>query len=163
MFLIQDQREKHNKHNNIENYCKEIGLLIVRKRLNVGDYRLANYDENGGIVFLNNIAVDVKGGGLLELANDLYRDKKQFNKKYKKCYFDKVNLIILIEENNIKTIKDVLIWRDGKTDINGRFLYQLIQDIKISYGVKFFVCRKKSVGSVLINLLKGIEQELVKI
>ncbi len=155
MILIQDQREKRGKHDNIEHYCRKISLPIIRKRLDVGDYMLADYDSNGGIVFRGNISVDIKGGGLLELANDLYRDKKQFNKKYKKCYYNNIHLIVLIEENNIKSIDDLIEWKDERTRITGRYIYDLMKTLELSYGVKFVFCEKSKCGEKLIKILIG--------
>jgi hypothetical protein len=85
MLIIQDQREKHGHHNNIEEYCKQHDIPIIRKRLEVGDYMLGTI-ENGRVKPIGKRSVDVKSLGASELAKDLYQDKKSFNKKYKKCY-----------------------------------------------------------------------------
>ena len=70
MILIQDSREKTGKHKNIENYCKENNITLTRKKLDVGDYMFP----------CGKISVDIKQD-LEEIANDLYKDKKAFNKK----------------------------------------------------------------------------------
>lgn len=155
LILVQDCREKFGKHQNIENHCKKIGLPIVRKRLNVGDYRLAEIDDKGKITFINNISVDVKGvGGLEELANDLYRDKLEFNKKYKKCWQDKIKLIVLVEEP-IKSLNELVNWRSKHGKISGRFLLELMNTVRISYFVDFRFCDKQDVGKTVISLLQA--------
>jgi ERCC4-type nuclease len=152
--MVQDAREKRNYHNNIEDYCKKINLPIIRKRLEVGDYRLADIDENGNIEFINNISVDVKGvGGLEELANDLFRDSKELNKKYKKCYHNKIKLIVLTEEP-IKDIEELKEWKSKHSKINGRFLLNMIHTIQISYGIRFIFCNPQDTGAKILELLK---------
>lgn len=160
LIMVQDAREKKSHHNNVEGYCKKLGIPIIRKMLNVGDYRLANLDGNGNIAYLNNIAVDVKGSGkgsdcgLLELANDLYRDKQSFNRKYRKCLKDKVKLIVLVEQE-VKSLRELVSWKSTYTKITGRELLNMIETIRVSYGVDFRFCDKKNVGESVIALLQG--------
>lgn len=155
LIMVQDAREKQGKHNNITSYCAKIGLPIVRKILNVGDYRLAEMDEKGNITFINNVSVDVKGvGGLDELANDLYRDKQAFNKKYKKCLQDGIKLIVLVEEP-IKSLNELVAWKSKHGKISGRYLLDLINTVRLSYGVEFRFVEKKNVGSEIISLLQA--------
>lgn len=143
MILYQDQREKHGHHCGIEDYCREHNITIIRKRLNVGDYMFPD----------GKIAVDTKQD-LAELANDLYRDKLQFNRKYKKCLTDGIKLIVLVEEN-VQSLKDIVRWKSQHGKINGRMLLDLMQTIRFSYGVDFKFCDKKNVGESIIKLLKG--------
>lgn len=160
IIMVQDAREKKSHHNNIENYCKKLGIPIIRKMLNVGDYRLATLDENGNINYLNNIAVDVKGSGkgsdcgLLELANDLYRDKQSFCKKYRKCLKDKIKLIVLVEQE-VKSLRELVSWKSKYTKITGRELLNMIETVHLSYSVDFKFCDKKNVGENIIALLNG--------
>lgn len=154
LIMVQDAREKKNKHCNIEKYCNDNNIPIIRKRLNVGDYRLATISDNGRLKFINQVSVDTKGGGLLELANDLYRDKLEFNKKYKKCYQDKIKLIVLVEQP-IKTLKDLLEWKSPHTRISGRQLLEMIHTLKVSYQIEFKFCDPKDTGQTVISLLRG--------
>lgn len=157
LVLVQDVREKVGKHNEITNYCQKINLPIVRKILNVGDYRLAEMDEKGNIAFINNISVDIKssgGNGLQELASDLYRDKLAFNKKYRKSWQDGVKLIVLVAEE-VKSLNDIVKWKNPHGKVSGRMLLDLMQTVQRSYGVDFKFCRKEEVGQAIIQLLKG--------
>lgn len=143
MILYQDQREKRGHHNSVENYCREHNITIIRKRLNVGDYMFPD----------GKIAVDTKQD-LAELANDLYRDKLAFNKKYKKCLQDGIKLIVLVEEN-VKSLKDIVNWRNLHGKVSGRMLLDLMQTVRVSYGCEFKFCDKKNVGENIIALLNG--------
>ena len=141
MILIQDCREKHGHHSEIENYCREHNITIIRKRLNVGDYMFPD----------GKIAVDTKQD-LAELANDVYRDKLAFNKKYKKCLQDGIKLIVLVEEN-VQSLNDIVRWKPKFGKVNGRYLLDLINILKLSYGIEFRFCEKSQVGKVLLQLL----------
>ncbi len=152
--LIQDAREKHNHHNNIENYCREHDIRIVRKVLNVGDYCLAYVDDTGQILLKGKISVDVKAGGLQELVSDLQRDRRQFDKKYSKCYKDGVQLFVLVEEP-IKTLNDLVSWKAAYSKLTGRELLDYIHKVKVSYGVRFVFCDKKDTAETLMRILRG--------
>lgn len=143
MILIQDCREKHGHHNSIQHYCREHNITIIRKRLNVGDYMFPD----------GKIAVDTKQD-LAELANDLYRDKLAFNKKYKKCLQDGIRLIVLVEEN-VQSLNDIVKWKPKFGKVNGRMLLDLMQTVSLSYGCEFKFADKKNVGSAIISLLNG--------
>lgn len=159
MLIIQDQREKHGHHNNIEEYCKQHDIPIIRKRLEVGDYMLGTI-ENGQAKPIGNRSVDVKGvGGLSELASDLYRDKLAFNKKYKKCYEQGIELYVLVEQE-ITSLSEIVAWKSKHTKVNGRMLLDMIDRVRKSYGVKFVFCRKENVAQTIINIL--CESEKVK-
>lgn len=158
MLIIQDQREKHGHHNNIEEYCKQHDIPIIRKRLEVGDYMLGTI-ENGRVKPIGKRSVDVKSLGASELAKDLYQDKKSFNKKYKKCYEQGIELYVLVEQE-IKSLNDILSWSSPHSKISGKMLYDMIDRVRKSYGVKFVFCRKENVAQTIINIL--CESEKVK-
>lgn len=157
MLIIQDQRERHGHHNNIENYCKEHDIPIIRKRLEVGDYMLGTI-ENGRVKPIGKRSVDVKSLGASELAKDLYQDKKSFNKKYKKCYEQGIELYVLVEQE-IKSLTDILSWSSPHSKISGKMLYDMIDRVRKSYGVKFVFCRKENVAQTIINILCEREKE----
>ena len=151
MLIIQDQREKKGHHNNIEEYCKQHDIPIIRKRLEVGDYMLGTI-ENGRVKPIGKRAVDVKSGLLAELSSDLYRDKVNFNRKYRKCYELGIELYVLVEQE-IKCLSDILSWSSPHSKVNGRMLYDMIDRVRKSYGVKFVFCRKENVAQTIINIL----------
>ena len=157
MLIIQDQRERHGHHNNIENYCKEHDIPIIRKRLEVGDYMLGTI-ENGRVKPIGKRSVDVKSLGASELAKDLYQDKKSFNKKYKKCYEQGIELYVLVEQE-ITSLNDILSWSSPHSKISGKMLYDMIDRVRKSYGVKFVFCRKENVAQTIINILCESEKE----
>ncbi len=153
MLIIQDQRERHGHHNNIENYCKQHDIPIIRKRLEVGDYMLGTI-ENGRVKPIGKRSVDVKSGALEETAKDLYQDKVNFNRKYRKCYEQGIELYVLVEQE-IKSLNDILSWSSPHSKISGKMLYDMIDRVRKSYGVKFVFCRKENVAQTIIKILQG--------
>lgn len=141
MILLQDCREKRGKHLNIEKYCEQNNIRIQRVRLNVGDYMFPN----------GKVSVDIKQN-LGELASDLHRDRLEFNKKYKKCYHDKIKLIVLVEQP-ITKMSEILSWKSKHSRISGKYLFDMMYDLKLSYGVEFKFCSKKETAKTIIELL----------
>ena len=158
MLIIQDQREKRGHHLAIEQYCKTHEIPLIRKRLEVGDYMLGEI-KCGKVVPIGKRSVDTKSGLLDELAKDLYQDKKSFNKKYKKCLDNGIELYVLVEQE-ITSLNDILSWSSPHSKISGKMLYDMIDRVRKSYGVKFVFCKKENVAQTIINIL--CESEKVK-
>lgn len=114
--------------------------------------------ENGRFVQIGSRSVDTKAH-LLETAMDLYRDKVAFNKKYKKCLDNGIELYVLVEQE-ITSLNDILSWSSPHSKISGKMLYDMIDRVRKSYGVKFVFCRKENVAQTIINIL--CEREKVK-
>lgn len=152
MLIIQDCREKRGHHLAIEKYCKEHEIPLIRKRLEVGDYMLGEI-KCGKVVPIGKRSIDTKQD-LAELSSDLYRDKTEFNKKYRKCYEQGIELYVLVEQE-IKSINDILSWSSPHSKISGKMLYDMIDRVRKSYGVKFVFCRKENVAQTIINILTG--------
>ena len=150
MLIIQDQREKRGHHNLIEQYCKDHEIPLMRKRLEVGDYMLGEI-KCGKVVPIGKRSIDTKQD-LAELSSDLYRDKTEFNKKYRKCYENGIELYVLVEQE-IKSLTDILSWSSPHSKISGKMLYDMIDRVRKSYGVKFVFCRKENVAQTIINIL----------
>lgn len=150
MLIIQDFREKCGHHLAIEKYCKEHEIPLIRKRLEVGDYMLGEI-KCGKVVPIGKRSIDTKQD-LAELSSDLYHDKKEFNKKYRKCYEQGIELYVLVEQE-ITSLNDILSWSSPHSKISGKMLYDMIDRVRKSYGVKFVFCRKENVAQTIINIL----------
>ena len=156
MIIIQDFREKHGFHEGIEKYCKYNNIQVHRMKLEVGDYMLGTF-ENGKYKPIGNRSVDCKQD-LSELASDLYKDKIAFNKKYRKCYDNKIQLYVLVEEE-VKTLRDIVTWSSPHTRVNGRLLLDMIDRLRKSYGVKFVFCPKSRTAQNIIRILTNEKGE----
>ena len=150
MIIIQDFREKHGHHAEIEQYCKDNSILLYRMKLEVGDYMLGTF-ENGKFAPFGKVSIDTKQD-LAELATDLYKDKIAFNKKYRKCYDNGIQLYVLVEQE-VKTLRDIVTWSSPHTRVNGRLLLDMIDRLRKSYGVKFVFCPKNQTALNIIKIL----------
>jgi hypothetical protein len=111
----------------------------------------------GKVVPIGKRSIDTKQD-LAELSSDLYRDKTEFNKKYRKCYEQGIELYVLVEQE-IKSLNDILSWSSPHSKISGRMLYDMIDRVRKSYGVKFVFCKKEDVGRMVVNILCESEKE----
>ena len=150
MIIIQDFREKHGHHNEIFEYCKANNILLYRMKLEVGDYMLGTF-ENGKYTPMGSRSIDTKQD-LAELATDLYKDKIAFNKKYRKCYDNGIQLYVLVEQE-VKTLRDIVKWSSPHTRVNGRLLLDMIDRLRKSYGVRFVFCPKNQTADNIIKIL----------
>lgn len=142
MILYEDTRQKKGQHDNIAHYCKKNNITIEQKCLQVGDYMFPD----------GKVAVDTKAS-IEELASDLYQDKKNCHKKYKKGVKAKIRLVVLIEEP-IKSFVELSKWRSIHSKMTGRYLLDLMDEVEFSFRVKFYFCDKKQTGEMIIDLLE---------
>lgn len=152
MVLIEDTRNQPGKHKNIEAYCRQAGIEIVRSKLLVGDYMLAGEGSGG-------ISVDTKYG-VSELATDIFHQHERFRGECEMAQKCGIRLIVLTEETlpggRLDNWQSPL-GRDGKPKF--RFdpgkLRKSMLTMQDKYGVIFRFCDGRSTGKVLIEYLKG--------
>lgn len=150
MILIEDTRQKRNKHSNIHNYCKQVGVEIYPLCLQVGDYMLG-CRENGEIKPCGSVSIDTKVD-LVEMVNDTIQDELSLNKKYRKCYEQGIKLFVLIEQP-FKSLKDIIGWKNPHGKINGRKLYDKLFRLQLMYGITFTFCSREETGKRIIEIL----------
>lgn len=156
MIIIQDFREKRGHHNGIEGHCQRNNILMYRMKLEVGDYMLGTFSENK-YKPIGTRSVDTKQD-IHELASDLYKDKCAFNKKYRKCFDNKIELYVLVEEP-IQSLSDIVNWTSPHTKVNGRMLLDMMDRLRKSYGVKFVFCDKSCTAETIIKILTKESEE----
>ena len=145
MTIIEDTRNKLDKHLNVKEYCDRHEIELVRAKLDVGDYQLP-----GG-----KIAIDTKRN-LSELATNLLNrsDRSRFWKEVRRAREQGLRLIVLCEHGGrIKAIKDVASWHSPYSTVSGRALMEEIYRCHISYGVEFLFCSRRSTGRRIVELL----------
>lgn len=156
MVILEDTRNQIGKHRNIKQQLAMLGHQVVRSKLYVGDYQLANSGK---------VVVDTKKD-MLELAMDICRDHVRFRKECEKALEAGIKLIILTEEElpmgglaNWKSPR----WRtDGRghkagdpiSQVQPETLYKAIHTMASRYGVDFRFCRRNETGKVMMELLE---------
>lgn len=159
MILYEDSRQQDGKHKNIHKYCKEMGITIVRQKLEVGDYMLN--PTNG------KISVDSKMD-LLELCKDVMSpDHRRFRAECQRAMDMGIQLIILVEEYppfGLVDLWEVPIWKssnkwhkygDPVTMVDPKTLRKALETMTRRYGVKFRYCTRKQTPSRVIKYLRG--------
>ena len=150
MVLLEDTRQKPGTHKNIEAYCKQQGIEIIRTKLLVGDYQISNRGD---------ISVDTKSG-VLELAMDIFRSHERFRNECITAQRCKIQLIILTEEvlpgGRLENWQPPLD-RNGKprSKFDPAILKKAMLTMQDRYDVIFRFCDGRSTGKVLLEYLKG--------
>ena len=161
MTLLEDSRQQKGKHKNIELYCKQAGIRLVRTKLLVGDYMLAGGAENGLVTsgIKGDIACDSKMG-LPEVASNCFQEHERFRAECQLAKDLGIKLIILIEE--VPPGGEVRNWvspldRYGKAKykFNPETLQKVMETMTDRYDVQFRFCDGRSTGKHLIEYLKG--------
>jgi len=156
LTLLEDSRQQKGKHKNIEAYCRQAGINIVRTKLLVGDYMLSG-PGYGGIK--GDISCDSKMG-IPEIASNCLQEHLRFREECIRAQQLGIRLVILIEE--VPPGGDVAQWH-SPLDRYGRPKYQfnpvtlkkVMETMTERYGVQFRFCDGRSTGKVLIEYLKG--------
>ena len=94
MVLLEDTRQQPGKHKNVEAYCRQAGIEIIRTKLLTGDYMLSGA-EFGGIK--GDVAADSKMG-VGELASCVFQDHERFRDELIRAQRCGIRLYILTEE-----------------------------------------------------------------
>jgi hypothetical protein len=152
MVLLEDTRNQPGKHKNIEAYCKQQGIEIVRTKLLVGDYMLTGAGSGG-------ISVDTKYG-VSEIAYDVFHQHDRWRAEMELAQKCGIQLIVLIEE--VLPYGRLDLWRSpiGKDGLpmhkfDPAILRKALITMQDKYGCKFRFCDGRSTGKILIEYLKG--------
>lgn len=147
MTLLEDTRNKIDKHENVKRYCEKHGIEIIRQKLDVGDYMLP-----GG-----KIAIDTKSG-ILECSMNLMNrsDSSRFWREVRRAHDQGIKLVILVESGRaVKTINDVVLWKSKYSGVSGRHLIDEMIRCEMAYGVVWRFCDRRSTGRKIVEILTG--------
>ena len=150
MILLEDVRNKPGKHKNIWAYCEQQGIEIIRTKLLVGDYQIANKGD---------IVIDTKYG-VPEIAMDVFQDHERFRNECERAKKCGIKLIVLVEETLPEGRLDkwkIPLDRYGKPrhKFDPAVLRKVLITMQDKYQVSFRFCDGRSTGKQLIEYLKG--------
>lgn len=149
MVIIEDSRQKAQKHELKHDYFASEGIEVVRTKLPFGDYALW-----GSIT-----SVDTKAD-VEEIAQNIGAEHKRFMEEVKLSIKLGGRLIFLIENTHgYKCIEDVNAWVNPnmhKTarSMEGPRLAKAMATITDRYGVRFEFCSPEEAGKRVIELLE---------
>ena len=155
MIIIEDTRNQPGKHKNINAYMEKCGHKVVRSKMLVGDYQLANDGS---------IAIDTKSG-VMELIADIYHQHERFRRECELAKDAGIQLIILTEEvlpdGRLDKWKPP-VWKsttahhkagEPRTKADPARLRKAMYTMQEKYGVKFRFCDARSTGKKIIEYL----------
>lgn len=155
MVIIEDTRNQPGKHKNINTYMERCGHRVIRSKMLVGDYQLANDGR---------VAIDTKSG-VLELIADIYHQHERFRRECELARDAGIQLIILTEEilpdGRLDKWKSP-VWKsttkyhkagEPMTKADPARLRKAMYTMQERYGVKFRFCDGRSTGKAIIDLL----------
>lgn len=167
MILIEDTRNQVGKHKNVEAYCKRMGIEIVRKKLDVGDYMLIPDEEEQESNHYPAISIDTKENILELCKNVMSSDHRRFKALCVRAQEMGIQLIVLIEE--MPPFGRLDMWEvprfrntdrfhkygDPMTLVDPASLRRACITMQQKYGVKFRFCTRKQSPARIIKYLKG--------
>ena len=153
MIIIEDTRNQIGKHKAENAYFEKHGIKVVRSKLLVGDYQVANKSS---------ISVDTKDN-ILELFSDLGVDHKRFSRECSLASEAGIKLYILTEElpdGGIVKWKSPVFHKTKKpmTRMNPATAMKIMQTMTEKYGTQFCFCKKADSGRVILKLLSEEEK-----
>lgn len=157
MVIIEDSRQQIGKHQNVHQYMERAGITLVRSKLLVGDYAIANDTR---------VSVDTKSG-VPELMSDMWQQHRRFRDECELAQDSGIRLYILVEEQlpggrldrwQSPTYKS---WskhhRIGEPMFKGdpAKLRKALMTMTERYGVQFRFCGRDETGERIVQYLTG--------
>lgn len=150
MVIIEDTRQKLDKHDIKHDAFGSLGTELIRCALPFGDY-----------AYPPRIAVDTKEN-IQEIAANLVGDHARFRQECIKAKTAGCHLYVLVETewDSIRTIDDVHEWYNPRLiyshkAVTGEKLEKIMKTMQQKYGVRFLFCRPEESASTIIKILNG--------
>ena len=146
--IICDTRQKPSKTKYIQDQLEDLGFTILRSKMLVGDYQVANKGD---------VVVDTKQD-MHEVESNLVHDHERFRNECKLAQEAGIQLYILIQDPRLKRVEDVFSWynvrqRWSPRAATGRQLAKMMLSMHEKYGVKWRFCTKSECGKTILDLL----------
>ena len=176
MKILQDNRQKNNKHIAKNRYFFEQSIYVYTSQLPFGDYWLfepttsekATVSVNtmaGKFHLAPKVAVDTKAD-ICELAYNICSTKaehERFKAELIKAQEHDCQLVILVENTEgVSTLADLTRWKEPQKHFNqrhgirryfGSTLAKACNTMNTKYGVKFAFCAPEDAGAKIISIL----------
>lgn len=164
MVIIEDSRQKKDKHTLKHQYFGENNIKVLRSKLPFGDY-MSNPSDG--------TCIDTKMD-IYELAMDIDQDHERFRNELIGAREYGFKLIILTENtNNVHSVMDLGGWDESLEHfemrrlksrnphtrrISGVRLARACVTMEKRYGAKFLFCTPEESGQRIVELLEGVHE-----
>ena len=166
-ILVEDTRNQPGKHKNIQEFCADNGIRIVRTKLVCGDYSLPTNQT---------VCIDTKQD-LNEVYNNLVQSHDRFARECDLAQQLGIRLAILVEDDEVQRLEDVHKWSNprfkrymmlkaghakgrflgtklpAKAPVDSKRLQKMMETFAEHHGCEWRFCKKSKTGEVLINIL----------
>lgn len=148
MIIQIDTREQ--KYDHVQRYFDSQGIKTVRSKCVVGDY----------VNLENPMVVIDRKQSLQEVAGNVCQQHERFVRELELARELGYRLIVLIEEDSIKTLSDVVTWYNWRRKknpkaISGKQLFKIMSTMADKYGVEWMFTTKTDCGKRIVELLGG--------
>lgn len=146
--IIEDTRQQIGQHDIKAKYFDDVGVMVHRCKLPVGDYAL-----------FPTVSVDTKKNMAEIAANIGGKEHGRFREECKLAKAFGCRLIILVEnEDGIRSIDDVTRWvnprlKRDRRSITGERLAKAMRTMSDRYGVQFMFCHPIEAGAIIERIL----------
>lgn len=170
MIFVHDTRDQAGKHKNVEEYLLSRGHEIVRTKLYVGDITLLHNQS---------VCIDLKGLGMKEVYSNLVQQHDRFKAEAIRARDAHIKLIVLIENDQVKTLDDVINWQNpraiqyaelalahahgkrlstklpSRPPVSSKRLANMMRVMAARYGVEWVFCHRSDAGRMVESILLG--------
>lgn len=148
-LVIEDTRNKIEKNAYIRQQLHDLGFEVVRSKLLVGDYQIANK---------GNIVVDTKAD-LQEVVVNVTSQHKRFKAECEMAKEAGIKLVVLIRESTVKSLEDVPKWFNWRLKVSpvattGKQLWKIMTTLTQRYGVEWRFATPKNMGQAIVDILE---------
>ena len=155
MLILEDTRNQVGKHKAVNEYLEAQGHKVIRSKMLVGDYMIANDGS---------VAIDTKMS-VLELIADIYQQHERFRRECQLAQEAGIQLYVLTEEElpggrldnwvspKWQTFNQYHHAGDPMSKADPKRLRKALITMQERYGVKFRFCAKENTGAEIIRLL----------
>lgn len=174
MIFVHDTRDQAGKHKNVEEYLLGRGHEIVRTKLYVGDITLLHNQS---------VCIDLKGLGMREVYSNLVQQHDRFKAEAIRARDAHIKLIILVENDQVKTLDDVINWQNprvieyerialahihgkllqrelpSRPPVSSKRLMNMMRVMSAKYGIEWQFCTKAEAGMRVEQILIGGGQD----
>lgn len=150
LAIIEDTKQKINKHRNKHKYWDAAGIRYIRCALPFGDYALAPARVVDTKQDIHEICINLCAGA--------YDERQRFINEIKKANDGGSYIIFLIEDKRFSCISDLygkqIHCHNGRT-ISGDQLATSMNSVSDHYGCEFIFCDPKESGKRILELLEA--------
>lgn len=150
-----DTREKQNEF--IQEFITQRGYPSFKSKMFVGDYQFV----------CNPFFVIDRKASLSEVYGNMTKGHKAFKNEMERARANKIHVVILVEEENIRTLSDVKNWQNPQAKysskaLSGYELFRRMDTFAFNHGCEFKFIDHDAYAETLVRLLEEARDKWLK-